>query len=310
MNINHLRYFAKLARSQSYAQAAEELHISSPSLLYAIKALEIEVEVPLIVSSHKGSSLTEYGRRYLVFVDNALDALETGKAEIQAMSKGKQPIRISAVGPMCNIQIPWLIQRFEESPQGEKAAISIKFVSSFDAIDSVRSGSADIAFVGLENDTDLDELEYYSCSYDRIFLIVPQVHPLASQRVVTFRDILNCDFVGFSDNTGVKHVIARRFFEECGEYPKPIAESEYSFQVAGMVGAGMGVALCPEDPVFKTARVKVKQVQNKPWKRMMGMIYREDYKNRVVVRDFIAFVKKWIPEPIPVSDYPDQYIKL
>lgn len=42
MNLDHLRYFVKLAEVRHYTRAAEQLCISQPSLSHAINQLESE----------------------------------------------------------------------------------------------------------------------------------------------------------------------------------------------------------------------------------------------------------------------------
>ena len=47
MNLDHLRYFEILAQLQHYGKAAEPLHVSQPSLNYAVSQMEQELGVPL-----------------------------------------------------------------------------------------------------------------------------------------------------------------------------------------------------------------------------------------------------------------------
>lgn len=309
MNLNHLSYFSVIAHTGSYSRASEELSVSSPSLTYAIKALEQELGAPLLASSNKGTVLTEYGRYFLPFADGALAQIEKGRRGLAAMIEGKQVIEIAAVGPMCNVQAPWYIKKFEESDLGRNVHINIHFASSGDAIEMLRSGFCDVAFAGLEFEEKLAGLDFHPLAYDKLYLVVPFDHPLASKKRVTMHDLLDYDFIGFSDHTGVKHVIAERFQRECGRQPHVISESELTFEVVGMVGAHMGIAICPDKQVFRHARVKARQIDNKPWKRTMGIVYRKEEFPRKVVSDFVDFVSGWVSGPIPVLDYPDQYLR-
>lgn len=309
MNLNHLSYFSTIAHTGSYSRASEELSVSSPSLTYAIKALEQELGAPLLASSNKGTALTEYGRYFLPFADDALARIEEGKRGLSAMVEGKQVIEIAAIGSMCNVQVPWYVKKFEESERGRNVRINIHFASSTDAIEMLRSGFCDVAFAGLEFKEKLVDLGYYPLAYDKLFLVVPFDHPLASQKRVSMQDLLDYDFIGFSDHTGVKHVIAERFQQECGRQPHVISESELTFEVVGMVGAHMGIAICPDRQVFRHARVKERQIDNKPWKRIMGVVYRKEEFPRKAVSDFVDFVFGWVSEPIPVLDYPDQHLR-
>ena len=72
MNLDHLRYFEVLARLQHYGKAAEQLHVSQPSLNYAVSQMEQELGVPLFEKAGRSVRLTRYGRQFLQTVQTAL----------------------------------------------------------------------------------------------------------------------------------------------------------------------------------------------------------------------------------------------
>ncbi|MBQ2616391.1 MAG: LysR family transcriptional regulator, partial [Synergistaceae bacterium] len=45
--MSHIRYFVEVAHTKSMTAAAKNLHISQPSLSYAVKAIEDEIGIPL-----------------------------------------------------------------------------------------------------------------------------------------------------------------------------------------------------------------------------------------------------------------------
>ena len=78
MNLNHLVYFQTLARHEHYRKAAEELHITQPSLSKAIRNMELDLHVTLFEKKGRGVHLTKQGERYLDYVNAALRELEMG----------------------------------------------------------------------------------------------------------------------------------------------------------------------------------------------------------------------------------------
>ncbi|MBR4195643.1 MAG: LysR family transcriptional regulator [Synergistaceae bacterium] len=44
MQMSHLRYFAEIARVKNMTLAAKNLHVSQPSLTYAVRVLEMSLE--------------------------------------------------------------------------------------------------------------------------------------------------------------------------------------------------------------------------------------------------------------------------
>lgn len=74
MTLNHLRYFLAACRYLNITQAAGELHISQPSLSYALKELEKELGYDLFRRSNHRISLTPEGE---LFYEKAYEQIQS-----------------------------------------------------------------------------------------------------------------------------------------------------------------------------------------------------------------------------------------
>ncbi len=91
MNLNQLYYFRTLADYEHYTRAAEELHITQPTLSKAISSLEQELGAYLFEKKGRNVVLTKQGKHYLEYVKAALSELERGNDYLrkeQAMAEG------------------------------------------------------------------------------------------------------------------------------------------------------------------------------------------------------------------------------
>ena len=61
MDLRVLHYFLTVAREQSFTKAAEQLHITQPTLSRQLAALEEELGVMLLVRSGRNITLTDQG---------------------------------------------------------------------------------------------------------------------------------------------------------------------------------------------------------------------------------------------------------
>ena len=63
MNLRDLEYFYQLAKSKSYTGTAQHFKVSQPTISYAIKRLEKELDCDLVIKdpSHRTAELTLQG---------------------------------------------------------------------------------------------------------------------------------------------------------------------------------------------------------------------------------------------------------
>ena len=94
MNLDHLRYFVKLAEVRHYTRAAEQLCISQPSLSHAINQLESELGVPLFERTGRNTTLTRFGEEFLECAQRSLGALDVGIDSLQRSAKGEGIVRL------------------------------------------------------------------------------------------------------------------------------------------------------------------------------------------------------------------------
>ena len=309
MNVNHLRYFTTIARTNSIAAASEELYVSSPSLSYAIKSLEQELGAPLFITSNKGAFLTEYGRLFLPYAVNALEFLDNGVSELSHAIEEKQVINVASTGSVIVEQVPWYVKQFSLTKEGQQAKINIQMYSATECIQMVESGYCDVAFTILDDLDNSPDLETYPVAFDKYYAIFNCKHELLEKEKISMEDLLPYDFISFSKNTAAYQEINNRFERECGRTPNIVASFDYSFQIAGMVAADLGISITPDREMGLDVSNKLvfREIDNKPWIRTLGLVYRKESCSRKVFRNFIDFIKKWSPEPIPATAYPDQY---
>jgi DNA-binding transcriptional LysR family regulator len=85
MDLLQLKYFQTVARSEHMTRAAEELHISQPSLSKVISNLEEDLGVPLFERIGRQIKLSHFGKAFLSRVERIFLELEDGKRELSDM---------------------------------------------------------------------------------------------------------------------------------------------------------------------------------------------------------------------------------
>ena len=85
MEMQQVRYFLSLARTLNFTRAAEECHVSQPSLTRAIRMLEEELGGELLRRERQQSHLTELGQHMLPLLQRCYDSALSAKDLARSM---------------------------------------------------------------------------------------------------------------------------------------------------------------------------------------------------------------------------------
>ncbi|QYR23876.1 LysR family transcriptional regulator [Paenibacillus sp. sptzw28] len=148
MNTEWYRIFLYTAKAGNLTKAAQELHITQPSVSYTLKQLEAGLGVKLFNRLSKGVRLTPEGAALLEYVEQSLSLLDAGERKIQSLKDlASGELRIGASGPVIkHLLLPALDQFHADHPgvrirlfQGRTSEISSR----------LREGQIDIGLIHL-----------------------------------------------------------------------------------------------------------------------------------------------------------------
>jgi DNA-binding transcriptional LysR family regulator len=88
MFLRHLCYFVTLAREKHFARAAEACHISQPTLSAAIRKLEDDLEVRLVIRGHRFLGLTAEGDLMLAWAQRILKDYDGLRIDLTGLRAG------------------------------------------------------------------------------------------------------------------------------------------------------------------------------------------------------------------------------
>lgn len=116
MNLNHLFYFNVLAETENYTEAAHKLMISQPSLSYAMKKLEDDLEFPLFEKKGRNVLLTAYGMELYQTAEVSLGSLTQTIDSIQKQYRnGHDTITVGIVPTLVSNFLPEIIHKGKEN---------------------------------------------------------------------------------------------------------------------------------------------------------------------------------------------------
>ncbi len=269
MNLDHLRYFVKLAEIRHYTRAAEQLCISQPSLSHAINQLETELGVPLFERSGRNTTLTRFGEEFLECAQRSLDTLDVGIGSLQRSARGEGVVRLGFLRTLGVDYIPGLTADFLDADPDCGIQFSFHSGLSGELIDGLLQRKFDLVFCS-EPDPSLG-LSAVPVTSQELVMIVPKNHPLAGQESVDLADTLQYPAVFFAEGSGLRKVIDR-MYDKVGGRPASVIETEEDEVIAGLVSAGFGVAVVPYMDMLQKLDISLLKISSPPYRRDFFMI--------------------------------------
>ena len=255
MTLLQLQYFQVLAKILHYTNAAKELHISQPTLSYAISELEKELGVPLFGKKNKRMVLSPYGSVFLDYVNQALDTIDQSVEKLQAMKHGDSgDVRIGYIYSTSASLIPEIVAEFKEAKENDN--INFKFTQNLQhgLIDSLKDGDIDLA---ISANTD-EEVVSVPLLEQELFLIVSKKHPFAKKKTIKFDDIAKEPFIFLDEDSGLRAQLDKEF-SKIKVKPRIFAEAHECSGVLQYVANNSGVTILPHTP--NVSELPVKQIK-------------------------------------------------
>lgn len=118
IHLEWYRIFMETARHGNFTKAAQNLHITQPSVSYAIRQLEETLGIQLFQRLSKGVELTEEGRVLLNYVEQSLALLESAQKHVSGMKRlSAGELRIGAGDSLIkHLLLPYLNMYHREHP--------------------------------------------------------------------------------------------------------------------------------------------------------------------------------------------------
>ena len=244
MNYNHLVYFQKLAKYEHYRKAAEELHITQPSLSNAIHALEEDLGVQLFEKQGRGVRLTKQGSRFLEYVNNALHELHLGTEILhyEQVSSGGI-VNLGIVMAVAYDRFPGWITDFRKQT-GKNVFFSCVNDTSDALILDLKSGILDLIICSRVRDP---QIEFATLFDQQLILMVPPSHRLARRKSVRVKDLEGESFIAHSRSTALHDILADIFMKN-GTHVKIVSEADEDRAILGMVRTGLGCGVTMHSP--------------------------------------------------------------
>ena len=185
IDLDALRSFAAFAERLNFTRAAEDLHISQPSLHVKIRKLADLLRVSLYRRQGRRLELTEQGRSVAAF-GRDMQARSDGFVRELTAGAVDAPVVLAAGEGAYRYLLGPALRRFVKA---DPAPLRLLTLDAEGAVDAVRSGKAALGVASLE--TVPDGLEAQVLARVEQTLVLPARHPLARRPELRLSDLKN-----------------------------------------------------------------------------------------------------------------------
>lgn len=241
MNVRQLKIFLAVAQTKSFADAAALIHLSQPAVSLSIKTLEDSLGGSLFTRTTRTINLTPEGEALLPIAKNLLNSWQDAEYELKqrfTLNIGK--IAIAAMPSFSASLLPVGLMRYRQNHPNIK--VEIHDVLADQVVDMVRSGRIEIGISFAPKE--LQDLNFHTLFNDRFVAVVPKENPLGKQKSLTWRQLLEYDFITLQKPSSVRSMIEEALQKESIDLQVTFDAHQLG-TVGRMVSQGLGVAVVP-----------------------------------------------------------------
>lgn len=244
MRLQFLKYFCVLAEELHFGRAANRLAISQPPLSVAIRSLEEEMGVQLLLRNSKMVQLTPAGVAFLVEAREILERVIRVGSVVRAIDAGMHGrLDLGMTSSLLYREMPAVISQFKrEEPAVE---LVLHELSTAEQVAKLLRKQLHAAFV--QGSMFPPSLQALPLRNDIFVVCLPEDHALAGKDGIDLREIANDLFIMFDrDAAPSSHDQVIGIFSRVGMHPRIVHRARTWMTIVGMVAQGYGVALVPQ----------------------------------------------------------------
>jgi len=279
MTLRELRYLVALANRAHFGRAADECHVSQPTLSTQIRKLEEYLGLTLIERNAKSFALTAIGqdvvekaRRIVTDVDALLSSTRTPRGPLTG------PLNLGVIPTLAPYFLPRLLPLVKSHYPQLQLVVHEDLTEHL--LEGLRGYQIDAALLALPLDG--EEFEKFPLFDEPFWFACPPRHPLARSKRVTEADLMGEPMLLLADG----HCLRGQALAACGRGASD-EEGNDDFRAASLeticqlVAAGFGCTLLPalaaRPPQGPEPSFVVRPLQSTNASRRIGLAWRRGF---------------------------------
>jgi DNA-binding transcriptional LysR family regulator len=217
ITLRQLRAFEAVGRLRSFSRAAEEMHVTQPTVSKQIKLLNEQVDMPLLEQLGKKVFLTAAGQELYTTCAEWLEVwsrFEQTIANLKGLKQGR--LRIAAV-TTAKFFMPRILGPFCSQYPGIDIALEV--INRDRLLERLSHNEDDLYVMGVPpEDVDIESKAFMD---NPLVVLAPASHPMAARNNIPFTELANETFLVRERGSGTRMTM-ERWQEDSGSrcYPE------------------------------------------------------------------------------------------
>jgi LysR family transcriptional regulator, hydrogen peroxide-inducible genes activator len=289
MEVHQLRYFCAIADTGSFSRAAQQTHVSQPSLSQQIRKLEDELGARLFDRLGRTVRLTESGKTFLPRARAVLRELEAARSDV---TEGKAavggPVTVGVIPTIAPYFLPRTLAAFSRKFPQARVTVTEEITPLL--LEALRAGKIDVAIVALPLQVRGHEFASFPLMEERLYAVLPKQHALASRTKIGLGELSEEPFLLLRDG----HCFRETAVAACNRArlnPQIVFESGQFSSILSMVSAGLGVSIVPAMAIEKREGCSYVGLSDERAARKIGAVVLKGKSLTRVIEAFLAHLE-------------------
>jgi DNA-binding transcriptional LysR family regulator len=245
IQLPQLRSFCQVATERNFTAAARMLGLSVPTVWQQVRALERELEVPLLRRTGRAVELTQEGRLLLNLIQPHVSGLDS-LLPFFKMRRADLPLHftVASTSYIISYHLPRAVQEFAK--RHHSVRLNLRPGLWLEALPMVERGEADLGVVPFDREEPRSPyLEYEELFETQFMLATPPDHPLAKRKRVQPLDLVQYPIIVQQRRDGYSHRMLARLLSRHNLHGQTqvVVEGHSADAILKYVAQGVGIAL-------------------------------------------------------------------
>jgi DNA-binding transcriptional LysR family regulator len=289
VSLRQLQIFEAIVQFGSFTRAAEELHLTQPTVSMQIKKLETNIGLPLFEHVNKKVFLTDAGRILEEHTRDVLDSFNNIEMEIADLKGMKTGLLRLAVVTTAKYFAPRALGQFCEQYPG--VDVSLKVTNRERLIERMAQNKDDLYIMGRPPQSKDVIFEPYLAN--PLVVIASRNHPLAGHKNISPQQLADHPFIMREVGSGTR-MATEKFFDDQNVKLKIRMELGSNEAIKHAIDAGLGISVLSRHTLVlegENGRLVVLDVNGFPLSWQWHVGYSKGKRLSIIVKTFLDFLR-------------------